>query len=411
MRVASSRCGPATADFGSNPHMMDPKLWRGNTPPAAVALGGGNPRLPLPDLVFPRRGGVGAAGDVGGALGGCAPATADFGSNPHMMDPKLWREITPLAAFAVAGGILGLLLQYLMFPGGRRKRPWLGDMLYAVLRGPTVLWCAAAALFLALEVLDVPGRLVLGVRHTLFVLVVMSASWTVARLVGAVVAHLARPLRGTLASATLLVNVARMVVLALGILIILQTFGVSITPALTALGIGGLAIGLALQDTLANFFAGIHILSSRQVRPGDYVQLASGEEGYIQDVTWRYTTLRQLSNNLTIIPNAKLASTTLTNYYLPAMEMAVLVNVTVVNDTDLARVEAISMDVAQAVMNQVAGGVDGFKPFLRFNSFSKPGVQFTVVLRGREIADQHLIQHEFIKQLHARFRAEDIHLL
>jgi small-conductance mechanosensitive channel len=336
-----------------------------------------------------------------------------------MIERELIKALLPPAAFAVGGGIVGLILQFLMFPSGGRRagaspaRPgsWLGDVLTAVLRGPTVLWCAAAGLFLALEVLDISGRVALGVRHTLFVLVVLSISWSVARLVGAIVGHLSRPLRGTLASATLLVNVARLLVLMLGILIILQTFGVSITPALTALGIGGLAIGLALQDTLANFFAGIHILSSRQVRPGDYVQLATGEEGYIQDVTWRYTTIRQLSNNLTIVPNAKLAGTTLTNYYLPAMEMAVLVPVTVANDTDLARVETISLDVAQAVMDQIAGGVNGFKPFVRFSSFSKPGVAFTVVLRGRELTDQHLIQHEFIKQLHARFRTEDIHLL
>jgi small-conductance mechanosensitive channel len=328
-----------------------------------------------------------------------------------MMEARLWEEILPLVAFAVGGGLVGLLLQFLMFPGGRRARPWLGDLLYAVLRGPTVLWFAAAGLFLALEVLDLPGRTVLGVRHTLFVLLVLSISWSVARLVGAIVAHLAKPLRGTLASATLLVNVARMIVLALGILIILQTFGVSVTPALTALGIGGLAIGLALQDTLANFFAGIHILSSRQVRPGDYVQLATGEEGYIQDVTWRYTTIRQLSNNLTIVPNAKLASTTLTNFYLPAMETAVLVPVTVVNDSDLTRVESVTIEVARAVMEQVAGGIAGFEPFLRFNGFSKPGIAFTVVMRGREIVDQHLLQHEFIKRLQQRFRSEQIHLL
>lgn len=328
-----------------------------------------------------------------------------------MIERELLRAVLPPAAFAVGGGIVGLVLQYLMFPGGRRQRSWFGDLLYAVLRGPTVLWCAAAGLFLALEVLEIPSRLTLGVRHTLFVLVVLSASWSLARLAGAIVGHVSRPLRGTLASATLLVNVARLLVLALGVLIILQTFGVSITPALTALGIGGLAIGLALQDTLANFFAGIHILSSRQVRPGDYVKLATGEEGYIQDVTWRYTTIRQISNNLTIVPNAKLAGTTLTNYDLPAMEMAVLVPVTVTNDSDLTRVEAVATDVARSVMEQIAGGSDGFKPFLRFNSFSKPGVAFTVVLRGKEISDQHLIQHEFIKQLHARFRAEGIQLL
>src|SRR5712671_1446401 len=328
-----------------------------------------------------------------------------------MIQTHVWKAVLPPAAFAVGGAIVGLVLQYVMFPGGRRTRSWLGSMLYAVLRGPTVLWCAAAGLFLALDVFDITGHLAIGVRHTLFVLVVLSISWSVARLVGAVVARLARPLHGTLASATLLVNVARLVILMLGILIILQTFGVSITPALTALGIGGLAIGLALQDTLANFFAGIHILSSRQVRPGDYVQLASGEEGYIQDVTWRYTTIRQVSNNLTIVPNAKLAGTTLTNYYLPSMEPAVLVPVTVVNDSDLSRVETVSIEVARAVLEKVSGGVNGSEPFVRFNAFSKPGVAFTVVMRGREIADQHVIQSEFIKQLQQRFRAEAIQLL
>jgi small-conductance mechanosensitive channel len=328
-----------------------------------------------------------------------------------MIDSAVVKAVLPPAAFAVGGAIAGFALQLLIFPGGRRQRNWFGSMLYAVLRGPTVIACGAAGLFLAAEVLDINGGLAEGLRHTLFVLIVLAISWSVARLVGAIVAHLSRPLRGTLAQATLLVNIARIAVLMIGVMIILETFGVSITPALTALGIGGLAIGLALQDTLANFFAGIHILSSRQVRPGDYVKLSTGEEGYIQDVTWRYTTIRQLSNNLTIVPNSKLAGTTLTNYYLPAMETAVLVPVTVANDSDLAHVETISMDVAQEVIDRLGGGVDGFKPFLRFNGFSKPGVQFTVVLRGRELADQHLIQHEFIKQLHARFRAEDIHLL
>jgi small-conductance mechanosensitive channel len=328
-----------------------------------------------------------------------------------MIQGEFLEALLPPVAFAVGGGIIGFVLQLVLFPGGRRNRSWLGDLLYAALRGPTVLWCAAGGLFLALEVLDISGRLALGIRQSLFVLIVLSISWSVARLVGTIVAHVSRPLHGTLASATLLVNVARLVVLTIGILVILQTFGVSITPALTALGIGGLAIGLALQDTLANFFAGIHILSSRQVRPGDYVQLATGEEGYIQDVTWRYTTIRQVSNNLTIVPNAKLAGTTLTNYYLPAMEMAVLVPVTVANDSDLSRVEAVTLDVARIVMKQVAKGIDGFEPFLRFNNFSKPGVALTVVLRGREIEDQHLIQHEFIKQLHTRYRSEGIQLL
>lgn len=84
-------------------------------------------------------------------------------------------------------------------------------------------------------------------------------------------------------------------------------------------------VGLPLQDTLANLFADIHIIVSRQVRPGDYVRLESGEEGYVQNVTWRYTTIGQLPTNLTIIPNAKLASAVITNFHPPDQEPAVLV--------------------------------------------------------------------------------------
>src|SRR5437763_10589779 len=328
-----------------------------------------------------------------------------------MIEPAVVKAVLPPAAFAVGGGVVGLPLQYVMVPGGRRHRGWFGSMLYAVLRGPTVIARSAAGLFLAIEVLDISGRLAIGLQHTLFVLVVMAISWAVARLVGAIVAHMSRPLRGTLAQATLLVNIARVAVLTIGVMIILQTFGVSVTPALTALGIGGLAIGLALQDTLANFFAGIHILSSRQVRPGDYVQLASGEEGYVQDVTWRYTTIRQISNNLTIVPNSKLATTTLTNYYLPAMETAVLLPVTVPNESDLSRVEAISIEVARSVMKQLSASIEGFEPFLRFSGFAKPGITFTIVIRGRDIVDQHLLRHELVKQLHDRYRTEGIQIV
>jgi small-conductance mechanosensitive channel len=167
---------------------------------------------------------------------------------------------------------------------------------------------------------------------------------------------------------------------------------------------------LALQDTLANFFAGIHILTSRQVRPGDFVKLSTGEEGYVADVTWRYTTIRQLPNNLTIVPNAKLASAILTNYYLPDQELAVLVPVGVSYGSDLARVEAVTIEVAREVMREVRGGVPQFEPFIRYGAFGDSSIDFTVILRGREVVDQYLIRHEFIKRLHRRYQADGIEI-
>jgi small-conductance mechanosensitive channel len=177
---------------------------------------------------------------------------------------------------------------------------------------------------------------------------------------------------------------------------------------LTALGVGGLAVGLALQDTLANFFAGIHILTSGQVRPGDFVRLESGEEGYVVDVTWRYTTIRQLANNVTIVPNSKLASAITTNYYRPDLELAVLVPVGVSYASDLAHVENVTVDVARNVMREVPGGVAGFEPFIRYGAFGDSSITFTVIMRATEVVSQYLLRHEFIKRLHERYRREGI---
>ena len=199
-------------------------------------------------------------------------------------------------------------------------------------------------------------------------------------------------------------------VVAVGMLVLLQTLGVSITPLLTALGVAGLALALALQDTLSNLFAGIHILASKKVQIGDFIELDSGQRGYIADITWRNTAIRELPNNLILVPNSKLASAVVTNYYRPNTELAVLVEVGVSYDSDLARVERVTIEVGREVMQHVTGGIANHEPFIRYHTFNQSSIDFTVILRVREFADQYLIKHEFIKMLHARYRAEGLQI-
>ena len=90
---------------------------------------------------------------------------------------------------------------------------------------------------------------------------------------------------------------------------------------------GGVAVALALQDTLSNLFSGLHLIASRQLRPGDFIQLDSGEEGYVTDVTWRNTTIRELTDNMMIVPNSQLAASRVRNFCQPNNELAVLVEV------------------------------------------------------------------------------------
>jgi small-conductance mechanosensitive channel len=321
--------------------------------------------------------------------------------------------VAPIALVLVlTGGGLGLgwlarawMIRRASRPGGER---WAGVFI-AALRGPIVLWPTMIGTYLAADLVSLPGTLGPVVGKVLVVLLIASVTWALARVAAAAV-HARAASAGALPSANLVAYLARLVVLILGGLILLQTLGVSITPLVTALGVGGLAVGLALQDTLANLFAGVHILASRQVRPGDFIRLDTGDEGHVVDVTWRYTTVRQLRNALTIVPNAKLASAVITNYSLPDDELAVLVPVGVSYDSNLSQVEAVTAAVGREVMATTPGAVPEFEPFIRYNGFGDSSITFNVILRGRTAPDQHVIRHEFIKRLHERYRAEGIEI-
>ena len=215
---------------------------------------------------------------------------------------------------------------------------------------------------------------------------------------------------GNMPSTSIFANITKVAVFGLGGLVILQSLGISVTPILTALGVGGLAVALALQDTLTNLFSGIQVLASRQIKPGDYIKLNTGEEGYIVDITWRNTTLRTLPNNYIVLPNSKLATSIVTNFHAPTKEMAMGVTITVAFGSDLAKVEKAMAEVSEEVMNEVAGGVPGHKPAARISELSDFGIKLGTGLLVKEFTDQFLIKHEFLKRLQERFKKDGIEM-
>ncbi|UQT54855.1 mechanosensitive ion channel family protein [Streptomyces durmitorensis] len=322
-----------------------------------------------------------------------------------------WHDLIT-AGIAVAVGIAaGLLLRMILrWLGERASRTrWSGDdVIVDAVR--TLVPCAAitAGAAVAAAALPLTPRTGRNVSMTLTALLVLAATLTAARVVTRLVKSVAQSRSGVAGSATIFVNITRVVVLAMGFLVVLQTLGVSIAPLLTALGVGGLAVALALQDTLANLFAGVHILAAKTVQPGDYIKLSSGEEGYVVDINWRNTVVRQLSNNLVIIPNAQLAGTNMTNFSRPEQDLSIMVQVGVSYDSDLEQVERVTTEVVENVMKDVDGALPDHEPAVRFHTFGDSRISFTVILGVGEFSDQYRIKHEFIKQLHQRYRAEGI---
>lgn len=202
----------------------------------------------------------------------------------------------------------------------------------------------------------------------------------------------------------------RVIVIGLGLLILLDSFGVSITPVLASLGVGSLAVALALQPTLENFFSGIQLIVDKPIKIGHFVKLDSGEEGYVHRIGWRSTWIKMLPNNVVVIPNKMMVNSKVVNYYYPQKEMAVLVQVGVHYDSDLEQVERVTIEVGKETMKEVEGGVEDFDPFIRYHTFSDFSINFTVILRVKEFVDNYLIKHVFIKKLHKRYAKEGINI-
>jgi small-conductance mechanosensitive channel len=316
------------------------------------------------------------------------------------------------AAFAVGGLAVGLALRRLLLPRFARaaaKSAWkYDDVLVDAVSSPLVVAFALLGVHIAVKLLSLTAAVDRALGQAVLVLAIFTVTWAVARFTAGALRTGATA--GALPGVSLIANVSRVVVVAVGLLVILQTLGISITPIITALGVGGLAVALALQDTLANLFAGIRILASGKLRPGDFVRLETGQEGTIEDITWAQTTIRQQPNNVVIVPNAKLSTAITTNFSLPDIEQSVPVTLGVSYASDLEQVERVTLEVAREVLRGAEGGVAGFEPAVRFHSFGESSIELTVVLRVMGYENRATVIHEFIKRLHKRYAAEGIEI-
>ena len=292
-----------------------------------------------------------------------------------------------------------------------RTATQLDDLLVTSLRAPTLLWSLALALAAGLEAAPLPRRLAAWGTSFVVALVVLSITIVVANVLAKGLQHFGQRIQMVTAVTGLGTTLLRVLVFTLGGLLVLSSLGISVTPLLAALGVGGIAIGLALQDTLANLFAGVHILVEKPVRVGDFIKLETGQEGYVTDIGWRTTRIRMLPNNMVIVPNGKLAQSVVTNYYLPEQRMALLIPISVSYGSDPEQVEKVLVDEATRAAGVVPGLLADPPPFVRFiPGFGDSSLDFTLICQVREFVDQYLAQHELRKRIFRRFREEGIEI-
>ena len=315
-----------------------------------------------------------------------------------------------LAAFLFSRILFRLMLRATsVFPGD------LDDHLVSEAKGPVTAYIILLGVYLAVKIpLDLPHTMDSVIDRVASVAAIAVGAYMINAVGTSGLTWLQEYLGNTPAANTSswALPLARrgllIIVAGMAVMVSLDILGINITPLIAGLGIGGLAVALALQPTLSNLFAGTYVITEGVVNPGDYIDMEGGVSGYVVDVNWRSTRLRTWGNNLVIVPNSRFAETVITNYSKPDEHVNVYLTCGVAYESDLGRVEQVGHEVMEQVLAEHPGAVLDYGAYFGYENFGESNVDFWLFVQAKDRLASFEVRSELIKQLHARLTEEGI---
>jgi small-conductance mechanosensitive channel len=316
-----------------------------------------------------------------------------------------------LGGLALGAVALGLIARRVLTRWAKGLHPGWERITAEALESLTLPLLFIASMDLALEVLSLPRTYARMVHVFVFAVSLVVVFNFLGKVVGIFIRNLLRDdaaFSRVIQPATLF---ARAVLGIIALVIFLENVGVSLTAVWTTLGVGSVAIGLALQATLSNFFAGITLLADRPISPGDHILLGpggSGLEGEVVRIGWRATEVQTPTNETAFIPNSTMASTILTNYSLKGSGAVVTIPVKLNVGIDIEKSEAVLLETAKDVFKQLKLPADPQPEVALTSDFTDPFIQLSLKAPVPRLADREVVANELRKAITARYRQGEL---
>lgn len=307
--------------------------------------------------------------------------------------------------------IIRFVVLSLIEKAANRTGTHLDDIIVKNIRLPSILWGLILSIHLSIEFSQLPQKFhSIGVK-LIYVILIISVTVFVANLVVSVIKNFFEAKKLPVAGATLTFIIIKTVVYITGLIVMLSHLGVPVAPLITTFGIGGLAIGLALKDTLANIFSGIYILLEKRIEVGDFIEIDDRRKGTVTDINWRTTVITTLSNDLIVIPNEKLSQSIIVNYAKPAEQARTSIEIPVSYSTDLEKFENVVMEEIYRFSEESQIVLTDPPPVLRLEpGFGKDALVYTLSFQCASFRDAAYARSEIRKRLIRRFREEGIEI-
>jgi small-conductance mechanosensitive channel len=317
-----------------------------------------------------------------------------------------------LGTLIITSLLLGFVLNRVLHHWTRKFRNGRGGLLFSLLESLPIPLMVLSGLYIGLESLALPSQYERIGSKLILALVLLVIAYFPAKVLILGLRRVSQKDPALERVTQPAAFVIRTVFAVLAIIIFLENLGVSLTAIWTTLGVGSVAVALALQETLSNFFSGLYLLADRPVSPGDYIKLDSNQEGYVLRIGWRSTTLRTLGNNYVVIPNSTLAKAVITNYSVPQSRMGYTLPVSVAYGTDPSRVEKALLAAAQeAIQDGLEGLLSDPAPSVGFiPGFGESSLDFSLNVQLRRFEDQYAVQSELRKRIVKSFQEKGIEM-
>jgi small-conductance mechanosensitive channel len=200
------------------------------------------------------------------------------------------------------------------------------------------------------------------------------------------------------------------VIIVIGLLLALRIGGLDIGPLLAGGAVGGVIIGLALQGSLSNVFAGLLLTLDGNVRVGELLRFSDGVTGTLENVGWRSCSLKLLDSTILVIPNSEFSRDRFVNLSRPTAVTMTHLECGVPYSADLDRVEDVVLEVALTVQQKYGADYALAQPRVRWRRFADGAIIFTVLFEVGDPSLQALLSSDLLKALHGRFRNEGIEI-
>ena len=329
--------------------------------------------------------------------------------DPAWLDPAIGASIFLVSV------ILAVVFHKLLFPLVLRFTSWtpsdLDSILVKATRKPLTLGIVVLGSYLALTVpLGQRADVEAAAKSLGIVLAVLAVASIISKALDSYIAKAPGGPGFALQSRflPLLRKISSGLVYGLGALLILDQSGINISPLIAGLGLGGLAVALAIQPTLANLFAGTYVMTEGAVSPGDFIEMEGGVSGYVADVGWRSTRIRTWGNNLVVVPNSRFAETIITNYQRPVAAVNVYLTCGVSYGSDLRQVERICLAVMEEELDSSPDAVKEYGAYFGFEGFGDSNVDFWLFLQSTDRLASFRLRTSLMQRLHERFKEENI---